>query len=93
MDWYVNYLPHAGLPPHRFHGTRIIDVRWLTFALLSHNYHAIHHLWPAIPWHRYRATFTQKLDYLREHGVPIETRITWARPESSEVENPDALAG
>lgn len=93
MDWYVNYLPHVGLPPHRFHGTRIIDVRWLTFVLLGHNYHAIHHLWPAIPWHRYRATFTQKLDYLREHGVPIETRVTWTRPEASEVAGADTLAG
>jgi len=93
MDWYVNYLPHVGLPPHRFRGTRIVDVRWLSFALLCHNYHAIHHLWPSIPWHRYRATFTEKFDYLREHGVPIEKRITWSGVDAGKVSSPDPLAG
>jgi fatty acid desaturase len=76
MDWYINYLPHAGLPPGRFQGTRIVDRRWLTPLVLGHNYHAIHHLWPAIPWHRYRAVFREKIDYLREHGVPIEPPLS-----------------
>ena len=55
MDWYINWLPHAGLPPDRYRGTRIVDVAWLTPLVLGHNYHAIHHLWPNLPWHRYRA--------------------------------------
>ncbi len=75
MDWYINWLPHVGLPADRFRGTRIVDVAWLTPLVLAHNYHAIHHLWPRIPWHRYRATFERKLGYLREHGVPIERRV------------------
>jgi ring-1,2-phenylacetyl-CoA epoxidase subunit PaaE len=75
MDWYVNYLPHVGLPPDRFLGTRIFDVAWMTPVLLKHNYHAIHHLWPSIPWHRYPETFRSKHHYLCEHGVPIETRL------------------
>ena len=93
MDWYINYLPHVGLPPHRFRGTRIIDVPWLTLVLLGHTHHAIHHLWPAIPWHRYRATFEQKRDYLREHGVPIETRVNAARFDAAEFTRPDSLSG
>lgn len=72
MDWYINYLPHVGLPPHRFRGTRIVDVAWFTPLVLCHNYHAIHHLWPDLPWHRYRRVFREKRDYLRERGVPIE---------------------
>jgi fatty acid desaturase len=75
MDWYINYLPHVGLPPHRFRGTRIVDLPWLTPLVLGHNYHAIHHLWPTIPWHGYRAVFREKQGYLREHGVPIERGI------------------
>lgn len=75
MDWYINYLPHVGLPPDRFLGTRVIDVPWLTPLVLAHNYHAIHHLWPTIPWHGYRAIFKRKLDYLKQHGVPIEHRV------------------
>jgi len=93
MDWYVNYLPHAGLPPNRFQGTRVTDVGWLTWLILGHNYHAIHHLWPSLPWHRYRATFREKREYLREHGVPIENRIIWSRPGPEGLESPDPLAG
>jgi len=75
MDWYINYLPHRGLPPHRFHGTRIIAVGWFTPLVLGHNYHAVHHLWPTVPWYRYRETYRKKLGYLEENGVPIERRV------------------
>jgi fatty acid desaturase len=79
MDWYVNYLPHVGLPADRFLGTRIIDVGWLTPLLLAHNYHAIHHLWPMLPWHRYVDRYHARHDYLVAHGVPIETRLIGGR--------------
>jgi beta-carotene hydroxylase len=75
MDAYVNYLPHVGLPPDRYRGTRVVDVAWFTPLVLAHNYHAIHHLWPTIPWHGYRAVFRDKLPELRRHGVPIEYRV------------------
>jgi fatty acid desaturase len=75
MDWYINYLPHRGLPPDRFLGTRIIAVGWFTPLVLNHNYHAIHHLWPTVPWHRYRQIYRKKLEYLKRHGVPIEHRV------------------
>jgi beta-carotene hydroxylase len=78
MDAYVNYLPHVGLPADRFLGTRVVDVAWLTPLVLGHNYHAIHHLWPRIPWHGYRSTFRERLGYLQDHGVPIQHSI---RPE------------
>jgi fatty acid desaturase len=80
MDWYVNYLPHVGLPASRYGGTRIVDLPWLTPFVLAHNYHAIHHLWPGIPWHRYPSVFRERLATLREHGVPIEKRLTGFTP-------------
>ena len=43
--------------------------------VLAHNYHAVHHLWPTIPWHGYRAVFREKIAYLRQHDVPIEQRV------------------
>jgi fatty acid desaturase len=79
MDWYINYLPHVGLPPSRFGGTRVLDVNWLTPLVLGHNYHAIHHLWPNLPWHRYRAVFRDKFDYLKDNGVPIESGVFRSR--------------
>jgi len=66
------------LPADRFLGTRIVDVPWLTPLVLAHNYHAIHHLWPRIPWHGYRSVFRERLGYLQDHGVPIQHSI---RPE------------
>ncbi len=84
MDWYINYLPHVGLPPNRFRGTRIIDLAWFTPLVLGHNYHAIHHLWPDTPWHRYAAVFRQKRAYLEEHGVPIESRLIGFGPSTAQ---------
>ena len=46
-----------------------------TPLVLGHNYHAIHHLWPNLPWHRYRGVFRERLDWLERHGVPIEHRV------------------
>ena len=85
MDWYINWLPHVGLPADRFLGTRIIDVPWLTPLVLGHNYHAIHHLWPKVPWHRYRELFRARLDLLRKHGVPIEHRVFERRYPAREL--------
>lgn len=93
MDWYINYLPHVGLPPDRFLGTRVVNVSWLTPLILCHNYHAIHHLWPTIPWHRYRAIFRRKLDYLREHGVPIERSFRRPRAPAADVAREGSPAG
>jgi ring-1,2-phenylacetyl-CoA epoxidase subunit PaaE len=90
MDWYVNYLPHVGLPIDRFLGTRILDVGWMTPLLLAHNYHAVHHLWPTIPWHRYIARYREKREYLEENRVPIETRLFGPRLRPRLPASPDA---
>ncbi len=91
MDWYINYIPHTGLPAHRFKGTRVFDVAWLTPLVLAHNYHAVHHLWPNIPWHRYRRTFRRKLDYLRSNDVPIESRVFRFRTRGSALAREGAV--
>ncbi len=75
MDWYVNYLPHAGLPPHRYLGTRVVDIAWLKPLVLCHNYHAIHHLWPQQPWHRYYLIFKDSEAELIKNDVPIEKHL------------------
>ena len=93
MDWYINYLPHVGLPAHRFHGTRVVDVPWLTPLILGHNYHAVHHLWPNLPWHRYPAVFRERLDWLERHGVPIEHRVFERRYRGRDLPAHTPLAG
>jgi fatty acid desaturase len=93
MDWYVNYLPHVGLPPDRFRGTRVIDVDWFTPFVLGHNYHAVHHLWPPVPWHRYRSVYRNKLSYFKSHGVPIEHAVFIDRYEPIRSERASTRAG
>lgn len=73
MDWYINYIPHVGLPPHRYQGTRILDIPWLTPLIFAHNFHAIHHLWPTRPWHEYVSIYTEKKNFLKNQGVPVES--------------------
>lgn len=92
MDWYVNYLPHVGLPPDRFAGTRVIEVGWFTPLVLGHNYHAVHHLWPTVPWHRYRQVYKKKLEYLKRHGVPVENRVFRSRTQPIRIDGEDARA-
>lgn len=92
MDWYINYLPHRGLAADDFRGTRITAVGWLTPLVLNHNYHAVHHIWPTVPWHRYREIYHNKRDYLTRHGVPIEHRIRTSWPEPARPHGEDARA-
>ncbi len=93
MDWYINYLPHVGLPAHRFWGTRVVTAPWLTPLILCHNYHAVHHLWPSIRWHRYPTIFAQKLAYLRERGVPIEQSVLGKRTQPGSVDGQTSTSG
>lgn len=69
--WYVNVLPHRGLPAERFRDTRIHPATWLTPLTLCHNYHGLHHVWQTVPWHRYPKVFRQKREFLESRGVPI----------------------
>jgi len=73
--WYVNVLPHRGLPPGRFQGTRVLPIRWLAPFLLCHNYHGLHHAWQTVPWHRYRRAFELKRSFLEERGTPVRDSL------------------
>lgn len=66
---YVCYLPHIGLPKDRQRGTRILSVGPLKYLIYFHNYHAVHHLWPNIPWYLYPAFYKKNFVYLKEYGV------------------------
>ena len=39
--------------------------------LLQQDRHLIHHLYPSIPWYRYRAAYRELLPLLREEGAII----------------------
>lgn len=72
-----DYLPHA---PHdsteRLHNARAYGGRWIALLHLNQNYHLIHHLWPRIPWFRYREVCLLTRDDLLRAGA----RVSGVRP-------------
>jgi fatty acid desaturase len=76
---YVNYLPHAWLPSGRYVSSRFLPVRVLLSTLMvQHNYHALHHAYVSIPWHRYARAHRLFSDDLARRGVSTLRRgETW----------------
>lgn len=70
--FYVCYLPHAAGGPLFYRTFRIVlrnpFTRYLT---VYHSYHGLHHLWPNIPWYRYRRVFAERRAELEAQGVEI----------------------
>ena len=48
--------------------------RGSTWLLLHQDRHLIHHLYPAVPWYRYRAVFREGRPLLEANGARIEGR-------------------
>ncbi len=86
---YVNYLPHVGLPPGRYASVRMIETgRMLSWFMLHHNFHALHHAYPAIPWHRYEPAWAQLRTDLAPRGVStIRLSRCWRLLWPSRVES------
>ncbi len=75
LSFAFDYLPHA---PHqalasenRYAATRVIEAPGLTPLLLYQNYHLIHHLYPGVPFYRYRAIFEERRSTLEAKGARI----------------------
>ncbi len=72
LAFAFDYLPHH---PHadrgRYIDTRAVPGRWLEVLLLAQNYHLVHHLWPPIPWFRYRRAFESVRPELEARGARI----------------------
>jgi ferredoxin-NADP reductase/fatty acid desaturase len=79
LAWSFGWLPHHGLPadgPHGRFGTTRVRVgldRLLTPVLLAQNLHLVHHLHPAVPFHRYRRVWLDNREAYLARGVPIST--------------------
>ncbi|HTN87883.1 MAG TPA: fatty acid desaturase [Sorangium sp.] len=74
LVYTFDYLPHR---PHdsaaRYYNARAFGGRILAASCLGQNYHLIHHLWPNIPWFRYRRVYLATAEDLRRRGC----RIGW----------------
>lgn len=68
FDW-LPHVPHQRIG--RYVDTRAIDVRALDAVLLGQNLHNVHHLYPRVPFFRYRAVFDAMADEFEAAGTEI----------------------
>jgi ferredoxin-NADP reductase/fatty acid desaturase len=69
FDWLPHY-PHDNMG--KYHNTRIVTVPGLEFLLLFQSYHHIHHLYPRIPFYKYKLKYKTIESELRNKKTPIE---------------------
>lgn len=76
LGYIFDYLPHH---PHgaqdRFGNARFAPASWrerpIVYALtLGQTHHPIHHLFPSVPWYRYRSLYLRIRSELAERQVP-----------------------
>ncbi|MBI3552038.1 MAG: fatty acid desaturase [Elusimicrobia bacterium] len=87
LGFLFDYWPHR---PHtgrgRLKDTAAIAPRYLDPLFLAQNIHLLHHLFPTVPWYRYRAAFGQIEEGIRAEGGLIwdlRTALARLRPSAS----------
>lgn len=72
LAFMLDYVPHA---PHRtrerYKNTNVIFGKIIYILSMGHSYHVIHHLWPRIPFYRYKQVFNEYRAVLEKEGTPI----------------------
>jgi len=67
------WLPHFPFDrTDRFGATRVTRFPGSTWLLLQQDRHLVHHLYPTIPWYRYRAAYRELRPILEANGAIIE---------------------
>jgi len=70
--FFFVWLPHFPYEhTDRFRNTRITLFPGSTWLLLQQDRHLIHHLYPSIPWYRYRAAHRELAPLLAEYGAVV----------------------
>ncbi len=69
FDWLPHY-PHHNLHPQ--YNTRIVTVPGLEFLSFFQSYHLVHHLYPRVPFYKYKAKFLAVETELLQLNSPVE---------------------
>ncbi len=76
LAFSFDYLPHfpygVTAAQDRYRTTRVFDSALLSVVLIGQAYHLIHHLYPAVPFYRYRALWKHQRVKLLAHGIHIK---------------------
>lgn len=77
--WFV-WLPHHDFSEtSRYRNTRIRGWLGSTIMLLGQDHHLIHHLYPRVPFYRYRRVYREIHDSLVENGARIHFGLASAK--------------
>ena len=70
-----DFIPHfpysTTAKENKLQATRAIDSKFLTWVMLGQNYHLIHHLFPAVPFYRYRSVYKKNEALLKDRGAVL----------------------
>lgn len=91
---YIVHRPHSAVGPYVDTSTIIVPGIWstpVTWLWGYQNYHSIHHLFPRVPFYRYKKLFAEIQDIMVARGAPIYTLTLSGLHPKSHADLPAAL--
>ena len=71
LGLFFDYLPHRPFEErNRWKNARVYPGAVLNFLIMGQNYHLVHHLWPSVPWYKYKPTYEVMRPLLDQKGSP-----------------------
>lgn len=71
LGLFFDYLPHRPFQErNRWKNARVYPSGILNILILGQNYHLVHHLWPSIPWYKYKPAYEATKPLLDAKGSP-----------------------
>ncbi|MEO0458087.1 MAG: beta-carotene hydroxylase [Cyanobacteria bacterium P01_A01_bin.114] len=71
LGLFFDYLPHRPFEErNRWLNARVYPGVVLNLLIMGQNYHLVHHLWPSIPWYKYKPAYEYMKPLLDQKGSP-----------------------
>ena len=71
LGLFFDYLPHRPFKERdRWKNARVYPGALLNLLIMGQNYHLVHHLWPSVPWYKYKPTYEVMRPLLDQKGSP-----------------------
>jgi len=71
LGLFFDYLPHRPFQERdRWKNARVYPGAVLNVLIMGQNYHLVHHLWPSVPWYKYKPTYEVMRPLLDQKGSP-----------------------
>lgn len=71
LGLFFDYLPHRPFEDRdRWKNARVYPSAILNLLIMGQNYHLVHHLWPSVPWYKYKPTYEVMRPLLDQKGSP-----------------------